>query len=100
MADTDTSRTDSLAHAFAAERERVRAYLWAEMAKLGLREEDGWSILEFTRESAGGTQIVLRPMHLRLTPPEGMECVVGIVETDGRIHGQCNGPDADSGDTH
>jgi hypothetical protein len=94
MSDADRSRTDSLAHALSAERDRLRLYLRGEMEKLGLREEDGWSILEFTRESGGGTQIVLRPMHMRLAPPAGLECVVGIVEDDGKIHGKCTGPDS------
>jgi hypothetical protein len=98
VSQADRSRTDSLSHALSAERDRLRLYLWDEMAKLGLRKEDGWSILEFTRESAGGTQIVLRPMHMRLPAPEGMECVVGIVEEGGGIHGECTGPDADPGD--
>jgi hypothetical protein len=98
MSENDRSRTDSLSQALSAERERLRLYLWGEMEKLGLRKEDGWSILEFTRESEGGTQIVLRPMHMRLTPPDGMECVVGIVEDSGGIHGRCTGPNAEPGE--
>jgi hypothetical protein len=99
MNDTDRSRTDTLAHKLSAERERLRAFLWTEMSKLGLRKEDGWSILESTRESEGGTQFVLRPMHMRLPSPEGLECVVGIIEDDGSIHGECTGPDDNPGDS-
>ena len=87
--DFERSRMDSLI----AERDRARRYLWAEMEKLGLREKDGWSISEFTREDRGGTQIVMRPMHLRLPAPDGLECVVGIIEHDGGIVGRCTGPD-------
>jgi hypothetical protein len=93
MAETDRNRTDNLARALAAERERAQRYLWNEMAKLGLRKEDGWSINESMREDAGGTQIVLRPIHLRLTPPQDLECVVGVVEEDGCITGRCVGAD-------
>jgi len=93
MAETDHSRTDNLARAFLAERRRAEKYLWAEMAKLGLRKEDGWSIRELTREDQGGTQIVLRPMHMFLRAPEGLECIVGIVEEDGTVSGRCHGPD-------
>ena len=93
MADTERSRADLLARAFAAARERAQAYLWAEMEKSGLRREDGWSIVETTREAQGGTQIVLRPMHRHLPAPEGLECIVGIAEDDGGIYGRCYGPD-------
>ena len=93
MADPDRSLTDSLAQALSAERERARRYLWAEMEKLGLREADGWSITEITREDKGGTLIVMRPMHMRLPAPRGLECIVGVIEQDGEIHGRCTGPE-------
>ena len=89
MVDFERSRMDSLL----AERDRARRYLWSEMEKLGLREKDGWSITEFTREDKGGTQIVMRPMHRHLPAPHGLECVVGIIEHDGGITGRCTGPD-------
>ena len=92
MTDIDRSRTDALAQALTAERERAARYLWAEMEKLGMRKQDGWSITELTREAKGGTEIVLRPMHMRLKPPEGLECIVGVIEDDGGIHGRCTGP--------
>ena len=93
MATNDRTRTDQLALALVAERERAEKYLWAEMAKLGLRREDGWSITEITREDKGGTQIVLRPVHRHLQAPDGLECIVGVVEADGGIHAHCSGPD-------
>ena len=95
MTDTERTRTDSLASALRAERQRAEQYLWTEMAKLGLRKEDGWSINESTRESGGGTQIVLRPIHRQLRAPEGLECIVGIVGDEGAIEGHCSGPDGD-----
>jgi len=94
MADTDS--TNTLARALSVERERAEQYLWAEMSKLGLRREDGWSINEITREAGGGTQIVLRPIHRHLPAPQGLECIVGIVADDGGILRHCNGPDRDS----
>jgi hypothetical protein len=95
MAQSDRIRTDELSRALAAERERAEKFLWGEMAKLGLRREDGWTITEFTREDKGGTQLVLRPMHLRLKAPEGLECVVGIVEDGGDIEANCSSPAGD-----
>jgi hypothetical protein len=32
-------------------------------------------------------------MHRQLQPPDGLECIVGIVEADGSIHARCIGPD-------
>ena len=93
MSHPSHSRTDLLARALSAERDRAEKYLWAEMAKLGLHQKDGWTIAESMRETEGGTQIVLRPLHRQLPSPDGLECVVGIVEDDGGIHGHCNGPD-------
>ena len=91
--DSDRSRTFHLAAELAKERARVEAHLWREMGKLGLKREDGWSIVEFTREAEGGTEIVLRPLHLYIVSPSGVECIVGVVE-DGAIRSEC-GPDSD-----
>ena len=79
----DPTRTRTLATALADERARAERYLWQAMAALGLRENEGWSIVEFTREANGGTEIVLRPLHLHLPTPHGVECVVGVVEARG-----------------
>lgn len=100
MANNDRTRTDALALALVAERDRAEKYLWAEMAKLGLRREDGWSIAEITREDKGGTHIVLRPIHRHLQPPEGLECIVGVIEQDGGIHARCTGPDGNHVENH
>jgi hypothetical protein len=100
MANIERTRTDALAIALVAERERAEKYLWGEMERLGLRREDGWSITEVTREAGGGTQIVLRPMHRHLRAPEGLECVVGVVEHDGEIHARCMGPDGNPVGNH
>jgi hypothetical protein len=91
---TSNDRTKVLAKTLATERERAERYLWREMQQLGLLRADGWSIVEFTREAAGGTEIVLRPLHLRLPSPPGLECVVGIVEETARIQTECRNPEA------
>jgi len=68
------------------------------MEQLGLRRDDGWSIVEFTRESAGATELVLRPLHLRLPSPPVLECVVGIVEDSATIQIECRKPDFEGRD--
>ena len=93
MSDPDRSRTQHLARAMATERERAKDMLRDEMRGLGLREEDGWNIVEFTRDARGGTEIVLRPLHRQLPSPPGLECIVGIVEEDGTVHARCRRPE-------
>jgi hypothetical protein len=93
MADSDGSRTMSFSRALVTARLRAYDFLWAEMTKLGLRREDGWSIVELTREGRGGIEIVMRPMHMHLPSPEGMECVAAFVEETAAVHTQCKGPD-------
>lgn len=89
MKDSDRSRTRLLATALAEERARAEAHLWSEMEKRGLRKADGWRIVEFTRDAGGGTEIVLRPLHLYVASPLGLECVVGLVAADGEVHSRC-----------
>ena len=89
----NTRRTDhQLSAALSAEIAKAEAHLWAEMAKLGLRREDGWKIMQATREGGGGSEIVLRPIHLRLPAPDGLECVVSIPETGGAVDTECTPP--------
>jgi hypothetical protein len=59
----------------------ARQSIVLEMAKLGLREKDGWRISEELRSSPHGTQFVLRPIHSRLESP-GIEATV-TVDGDG-----------------
>ncbi len=59
----------------------ARQSVAAQMAKLGLREQDGWRIAEELRTSPYGTQFVLRPIHMRLDSP-GFEATVTI-DNDG-----------------
>ena len=79
-----------LAAAFAAKREEALAVLRRHMEERGLKEKHGWSINESIRHRDGRTELVLRPIHLRLDPPEGLECVVTIDEPGSRISADCN----------
>ena len=79
----------SLADEFAAKRSAAEAHLWREMEACGLHRRDGWKIDEFLRDSPGGCELVLRPIHLRLLPPPDLECIVGIVERTGQIEAHC-----------
>ena len=44
-----------LAGQFSDKMHRAHAYLQSEMNRLGLLEEDGWKIIQVTREGRGGT---------------------------------------------
>lgn len=75
------SKHDSaLAAAFAAKREEARATLLAHMHERGLRETDGWRINESIRHREGRTELVMRPIHMRLDAPRDLECWVAIEE--------------------
>ena len=78
-----------LSASFAEKLRRAHAYLREEMNKLGLLEEDGWKIAEILRECRGGSELVLRPLHLKLEAPEGLECVVWFVEEPARVGAEC-----------
>jgi hypothetical protein len=80
-----------------ARREAARAYLWREMNARGLFEHDGWRILETTRDMAGRTELVLRPVHTFLPSPEGLECIVEIHE-DSFVDSHCE-PASEQGAT-
>lgn len=83
---------DVLSAEFAEKLHHAHAYLRGEMKKLGLLEENGWSIAEIVRECAGGSELVLRPIHLKLQAPEGLECVVWFIEEPARIGAECVPP--------
>jgi hypothetical protein len=77
-----------LAQTFAERCAQARAYLRREMNSRGLREEDGWKIVETLRGDGTRTVLVLRPIHLRLLAPDGLECVVEMRE-DETIDSHC-----------
>ena len=67
-----------LAAQFSSKMRHAHEYLRSEMERLHLSEDDGWKIIEVTRERGGGTEMVLRPYHSRLAAPEGLECIVWV----------------------
>jgi hypothetical protein len=80
-----------LADKLALKLEAAEAELRHQMEARGLRRTDGWTIIQFTREAHGGTLLVLRPMHLRITPPGDLECVVGVTAGGSDIEADCGG---------
>ncbi len=87
-----SSHDESLAQEFSARRAEAEAFLRREMEKLGLHARDGWTITEITRERDGGSEIVLRPLHREKQAPEGLECVVRILEVAPKIDTECKPP--------
>jgi hypothetical protein len=83
------SRDDHLFSEFAGRCEEARAALRRHMSDRGLREQDGWSIHEFTRQMEGRTQIVMRPIHRRLDAPLGLECNCEIDEPGSQTSADC-----------
>jgi len=81
--------SSSLAQAFSNRCAAARAHLRREMEARGLHKADGWEITETTREHAGGSEIVMRPLHLRLEAPTDLECVVSI-EADSSMDSNCD----------
>lgn len=81
-----------IAKEFAAKCAEAEGRLWREMEALGLRKGDGWRIVELTRGVHRGTEMVLRPVHSTLTPPDGLECVILIEEHGHAVHSVCNTP--------
>ena len=76
--------------AFAERYQAARAHLRREMDRLGLREADGWRIDEISRDGRRGSEVVLRPIHLRLPSPPGLECVVWMDEEGESIDAECS----------
>lgn len=82
---------------FAAHRAAAEHQLRREMEALGLHARDGWKIAEVTREARNGTELVLRPLHMRLDPPKGLECSIWIHEDDGSVDTSFAPPDGAAG---
>ena len=72
------NRTDRITLDLLVQYTLAESYLWREMGERGLHKEDGWSIVEFTREAEDGTEVVMRPLHLYRAAPAGLECVFGV----------------------
>ena len=74
---------------FAEKHRQAHDYLQGEMKRLGLLEENGWSIAEIVRECPGGSELVLRPIHRKLEAPAGLECIVWFVEEAENVGAEC-----------
>lgn len=85
MLDRMSSHDRERAALFAAHRSEAEAQLRRKMEALGLYERDGWKVTEVMRESSGGTELVLRPLHLRRDAPPGLECMVWICGDSGAV---------------
>jgi hypothetical protein len=71
------SQDEVLSAAVRARILQARAEVAARMAAAGLSEKDGWRIHEEMRSVMGGTQWILRPVHMHHDAP-GLEAVVTI----------------------
>lgn len=69
---------------------KAEALLWVEMGRLGLARKDGWKVSESMRDVEGGCEVVLRPIHLYMPAPPGLECVARVIERDGSVLIKCN----------
>lgn len=87
-------RTDRIATELADRYAIAEAYLWLEMNGRGLRKQDGWTIVEFMRDSPTGMEIVLRPLHLYRPTPPGIECVIQVDDTTGAVATRWQAPGA------
>lgn len=83
-----TPNENALASTFAERCAQARSHLRREMEACGLHERDGWGIVERIRAIGGRTALVMRPLHLYLDAPDGLECVVEIDE-DEKIDMHC-----------
>jgi len=66
------------------------------MQALGLREDDGWKVVEFVRDTRFGSELVLRPIHTWLQTPRDLECVVWVRDEDGNVQSTCDPGGADA----
>ena len=80
------------AYRFAVRCEEARNALRQHMRDRGLHAEDGWRIHESVRHIRGGTEIVMRPIHMKLPAPDDLECTCSIDEPGEDISVECNDP--------
>ena len=82
-------RDTAVAATFSERCHAARGHLLKTMEALGMREKDGWRIAESVRQVRGGSELVLRPLHLYLNAPPDMECVVWIADGGNDIDMSC-----------
>lgn len=79
------AREEQFSGRFAHERDEAEARLWKRMEERGMTREGGWKVAEFTRDTRGGSERVLRPMHLWHESPYDMDCVVWTCDEEGKV---------------
>lgn len=84
-----TTRDESLAARFSERRADAESWLWREMNARGLRAQDGWKIMELTRDTIDGSEMVLRPLHLWQPAPDDLVCVVRLDADHAEVHSTC-----------
>ena len=47
--------------------------------------------METVRDCVGGSELVMRPLHMHLEAPDDLECIVRI-EEDSSIESNCDSP--------
>jgi hypothetical protein len=67
----------------------ARAHLRAEMERAGLHESDGWDIVESIRQLGDKSELIMRPLHMRLPTPPDIECIVSIEQASAEIDSEC-----------
>jgi hypothetical protein len=78
-----------IAARFAKACAEARADLLRQMEEAGLRASEGWKIVETLRQVAGGSELVMRPLHLHKPSPPDLECVVKIDLDTAAIDSSC-----------
>ena len=76
---------------FASACGEARDHLRRQMEERGLHARDGWKIVETVRQVAGGSELVMRPLHMHLPSPGDLECVVTIDMASTSIDVDCEG---------
>lgn len=74
---------EQFAEQLAQQRAAAEARLSTQMEERGMTREGGWRVAEFTRETRGGTEYVLRAVHVWHESPYDLEFVVCLQERDG-----------------
>jgi len=67
----------------------ARASLLQQMEEAGLHAREGWKIVGTMRQVVGGSELVMRPLHLHKPSPPDLECVVKIDLDTASIDSTC-----------
>jgi len=84
VSDPESADLPDLTHLLVARAlRRARDRLLERMSALGLHAESGWRVNEQLRETIGGTEWILSPIHLREPSPQLQERV--RIDESGRL---------------